>query len=175
MVVKLKAALRARTDKDFVIVARSDADGAVGGSLDEMIRRLKMYEDAGVDMLRAGVSKGGAHSDIETLKMIRAATTLPLEATLSKDIKPGVRGPITPKVLEELGYKVARTTMFSIVAEYRAAKELFLNVLNDRPIGITEDEFKEITWDVLETIGIPGLVEEELSTTPPPYTGKIPQ
>jgi 2-methylisocitrate lyase-like PEP mutase family enzyme len=174
MVVKLKAALRAKTDDDFVIVARSDADGAVGGSLEEMIRRLKMYEDAGADMLRAGVSKGGALSDIETLKKIRAATHVPLEASLSKDIKPGVRGPITPKVLEELGYKVARTTMMSIALEYKAAKELFMNVLNNRPIGITEEEFSQVTWDILETIGIPKLIEEELKTTKPPYTGNLP-
>ncbi len=174
MVVKLKAALKARTDPDFVIVARSDADGAVGGSLDEMIRRLMMYEDAGVDMLRAGVSAAGAYSGIETLKKIRAATRLPLEATLSKDIRPGVRGPITTKVLEELGYKVARTTMMSIVVEYMAAKEFFLNVLNDRPLGITEEEFSRVTGEILETIGIPELIEEEIKTTKPPYTGKIP-
>ncbi|MHB8910437.1 MAG: isocitrate lyase/phosphoenolpyruvate mutase family protein [Syntrophales bacterium] len=172
--MKLKAALRARTDDDFVIVARCDADGAVGGSLDEMIRRLQMYEDAGADMLRAGVSKHGTLSDIDQLKRIRAATHVPLEAGLSRDIRPGVRGAITPTVLEELGYKVARTAMLSIAVEYKAAKELFMNVLKDGPLGITEGEFRELTGDILETIGIPELIEEELKTTKPPYTGKIP-
>lgn len=174
MVVKLKAALKARTDDDFVIVARTDVNGAVGGSLEEMIRRMKMYEDAGADVLRAGVSTGGAYADLEMLKKIRAATRVPLEANLSKDVRPGVRGPITPKVLEELGYKIARTTMTSIAIEYRAARELFLNYLNDRPIGMTDDEFKETTWDILETIGVPELIQEEIRTTKPPYTGKIP-
>jgi methylisocitrate lyase len=174
MVVKLKAAVRAKTDDDFVIVARSDADGAVGGSLDEMIRRLQMYEDAGADMLRAGVSKRGTLSDIDQLKKIRAATHVPLEAGLSRDIRPGVRGAITPKVLEELGYKVARTAMVSIALEYMAAKNLFMNVLNDAPLGITEEEFRQVTGDILETIGIPALIEEELKTTKPPYTGEIP-
>ena len=93
---------------------------------------------------------------------------------MSKDIRPGVRGAITPKVLEELGYKVARTTMMSIVVEYMAAKEFFLNVLNDRPLGITEEEFSRVTGEILETIGIPALIEEERKTTKPPYTGKIP-
>ena len=169
MVVKLKAAVKARTDKDFVIVARTDVNGAVGGSLEEMIRRMQMYEDAGADVLRAGVSAGGGYADIEMLKKIRAVTRVPLEANLSKDVKPGVRGPITPKLLEELGYKIARTTMTSIAIEYKAAKELFLNYLNDRPIGLTDEEFKETTWDILETIGIPELIEEELRTTKPPY------
>lgn len=174
MVIKLKAALKARTDPDFVIAARTDGLGAVGGSLDEMIRRMKLYEDAGADMLRAGVSAGGAAATIEALKKIRAATRLPLEAGVSKDASPGVRGPITPKILEDLGYKVARTTMMSIAVEYRAAKELLMNIKNDRPVGITEDEFSRTTWDILETIGIPELIEEELKTTKPPYTGKIP-
>jgi 2-methylisocitrate lyase-like PEP mutase family enzyme len=139
-----------------------------------MIRRMKMYEDAGADVLRAGVTAGGTNADIEMLKKIRAATRVPLEANLSKDISPGVRGPITPKVLEDLGYKIARTTMVSIAAEYRAAKELFLNYLHERPIGMTDQEFKDVTWDILETIGIPELVEEELKTTKPPYTDRIP-
>jgi 2-methylisocitrate lyase-like PEP mutase family enzyme len=169
MVVKLKAAVKARTDKDFVIVARTDVNGAVGGSLEEMIRRMKMYEDAGADVLRAGVSAGGGYADIEMLKKIRAVTRVPLEANLSKDVKPGVRGPITPKLLEELGYKIARTTMTSIAIEYKAAKDLFLNYLNDRPIGLTDEEFKQTTWDILETIGIPELIEEELRTIKPPY------
>jgi len=174
MVVKLKAALRARTDNDFVIVGRTDVNGAVGGSVEEMVRRMKMYEQAGADVLRVGVSAGGSLAGIELLKKIRAEVTVPLEAGLSKDLKPGVRGPITPEVLEELGYKIARTTMMSIAVEYRAAKELFMNVLNDQPIGMTEEEFREITGDVLETIGVPELIEEELKTTKPPYTGKIP-
>ena len=39
---------------------------------------------------------------------------------------------------------------------------------------MTDQEFKDTTWDILETIGIPELIEEELKTTKPPYTGKIP-
>jgi 2-methylisocitrate lyase-like PEP mutase family enzyme len=48
---KLRAALDARTDKDFVIIARTDAVAAQGGGLDEAIRRGKAYAQAGADML----------------------------------------------------------------------------------------------------------------------------
>lgn len=48
---KLRAALDARKDKDFVIIARTDAVAARGGGLDEAIRRGRAYARAGADML----------------------------------------------------------------------------------------------------------------------------
>jgi 2-methylisocitrate lyase-like PEP mutase family enzyme len=49
---KYRAAARARdeADPDFVLVARTDARGAHGGSLDEAIRRANAYLEAGADM-----------------------------------------------------------------------------------------------------------------------------
>jgi len=49
---KLRAADRVRRalDPDFVLIARTDARGAVGGSLDEAIRRASTYLEAGADM-----------------------------------------------------------------------------------------------------------------------------
>jgi 2-methylisocitrate lyase-like PEP mutase family enzyme len=50
---KYRAAIDVRDelDPDFVIMARTDARGAVGGSLEEAIRRGRAYLDAGVDIL----------------------------------------------------------------------------------------------------------------------------
>ena len=48
---KLKAALDARRDRDFVIIARTDAVAAAGGGLDEAIRRGKEYARIGCDMV----------------------------------------------------------------------------------------------------------------------------
>jgi isocitrate lyase len=48
---KLKAALDARGDRDFVIIARTDAVAATGGGLDEAIRRGKEYARIGCDMV----------------------------------------------------------------------------------------------------------------------------
>src|SRR5438093_10139625 len=50
---KYRAAVevRNRQDPDFVIVARTDAFGAVGGSLDEAIWRGRAYADAGADLI----------------------------------------------------------------------------------------------------------------------------
>ena len=49
---KIRAADRVRRDcdPDFVLVARTDARGAHGGSLDEAIRRANAYLEAGADL-----------------------------------------------------------------------------------------------------------------------------
>jgi 2-methylisocitrate lyase-like PEP mutase family enzyme len=49
---KFRAAdqVRRALDPDFVLIARSDARGAVGGSLDEAIRRVNAYLEAGADV-----------------------------------------------------------------------------------------------------------------------------
>ncbi|TSA08244.1 MAG: carboxyvinyl-carboxyphosphonate phosphorylmutase [Comamonadaceae bacterium] len=43
--------VRDSLDPDFVIMARTDARGAVGGSLDEVLRRGEAYLGAGIDVL----------------------------------------------------------------------------------------------------------------------------
>jgi 2-methylisocitrate lyase-like PEP mutase family enzyme len=48
---KLKAAMDARKDEDFMIVGRTDAVSAVGGGLDEAIARGKAFAAAGCDMI----------------------------------------------------------------------------------------------------------------------------
>ncbi|MGZ8229218.1 MAG: isocitrate lyase/PEP mutase family protein [Burkholderiales bacterium] len=50
---KLQAALDARKDQDFVIIARTDAIAAAGAGLDEAIRRGKAYARIGCDMIWA--------------------------------------------------------------------------------------------------------------------------
>lgn len=52
---KYRAALDVRDelDPDFIIIARTDARGAVGGSLEEVIRRGRAYLSAGVDVFYA--------------------------------------------------------------------------------------------------------------------------
>jgi methylisocitrate lyase len=49
MVKKIKNAVSARTDKNFLIIARTDANAVEG--LDKTIDRIKAYEEAGADMI----------------------------------------------------------------------------------------------------------------------------
>lgn len=49
MAGRIRAAVDARTDPDFLIIARTDARGPLG--LDEAIRRGRLYAEAGADMI----------------------------------------------------------------------------------------------------------------------------
>src|SRR3990167_7109770 len=57
---KYRAAIdtRNRLDPDFVIIARTDAYGAVGGSLEEAIRRGRAYADAGGGLVGSEERRG---------------------------------------------------------------------------------------------------------------------
>jgi 2-methylisocitrate lyase-like PEP mutase family enzyme len=48
--IRAADAVRRQVDPDFVLIARSDARGAVGGSLDDAIHRVNAYLDAGADL-----------------------------------------------------------------------------------------------------------------------------
>jgi 2-methylisocitrate lyase-like PEP mutase family enzyme len=50
---KIKAALEARRDPQFIIMARTDAIAATGGGFEEAVRRGRAYARAGCDMLFA--------------------------------------------------------------------------------------------------------------------------
>ena len=53
MIGKIRAADRVRRelDPDFLLIARCDARGVAGGSIEELIRRSNAYMDAGADMI----------------------------------------------------------------------------------------------------------------------------
>ncbi len=85
---KIKAALDARKDPDFIVIARTDAVAAVGGGLDEAIRRAKAYAKAGADMIFPEFP----NSDIEMPKRFAAEVhkeypDLPLYFNYSSNLK----------------------------------------------------------------------------------------
>jgi len=98
MVQKVKAAVAAKRDPDFVIKARTDAAGPLG--IEEAIRRLNMYAEAGADCLFADALLSA--KDIE-----RVARNVP-PFTLSVNMGLGIRSRpttplLSPKQLEEMG------------------------------------------------------------------------
>ena len=71
MVQKVRAAVAARRNPDFVIKARTDAFATHG--LDEAIRRLKLYTEAGADLLLADALASEAD-----IAIVAKAVTAPL-------------------------------------------------------------------------------------------------
>jgi methylisocitrate lyase len=95
---KIRAACLARTDPDFVIVARTDA--AADHGLDEAIRRGFLYAEAGADMLDVEVV--GTPDEVE--RIARAGLPVPLKANMDEGKKLW-RNPLP--ALAAAGYKIA--------------------------------------------------------------------
>lgn len=111
MVKRLRAAVAARRDPDFVICARTDAAGLEG--VDAAIERARAYADAGADMIFTEALAGPA--DFERF---RAAVDIPLLANMTEFGKSEL---LTVEQLRDLGYNVViypvttlRLAMFAV-------------------------------------------------------------
>ena len=97
MVQKVKAAVNARHDPDFLIRARTDAAATSG--ISEVIDRLNMYAEAGADILFADALLSAA--DIAT---VAKNVSRPLSVNMGFGlIERGTTPLMTPRQLEELG------------------------------------------------------------------------
>src|SRR3990170_4360777 len=105
---------RDRLNKDFVIVARTDAYGSVGGSMDEAIWRGRAYADAGVDLVWAELSNSDREPAIQFAKAMKQShPTLPLAFNYSSSFRwHKDPNPLTFRELGELGYKFIFITIF---------------------------------------------------------------
>lgn len=96
MVNKVRAAVDARRDEDFVIIARTDARAVT--DLEDAIERALAYREAGADMIFLE-----APQTTEELEMVAKEVPGPLVANMVEDGKT----PLQPaEVLEKMGYRL---------------------------------------------------------------------
>ncbi|MFC1941453.1 oxaloacetate decarboxylase [Chloroflexota bacterium] len=155
---KYRAAVDARNelDPDFCIQARTDARTAVGGSLEEVIRRAKAYkEEAGVDMLYVE-----ALQSREEIKKVRAAVAGPLTvSTAAFKPEPSL------EELQELGlcmtsrvqiFWVGNVAIWDLLTDMKkrglAPWREWEEKHKDHPMGI---------WGVFDLVGFPKVREWE--------------
>jgi len=114
MVGKIKAAVDARTDPDFVIVARSDAP------FDEACERLNAYAEAGADLVKLVPRTNREFLELPT----RVKAPLHIGFTSGKGIHDGM----TAWEIGEVGYKIVTFPMvpFNVIvySGYEALKTL---------------------------------------------------
>jgi methylisocitrate lyase len=96
MVIKIKDAVSSRTDKNFIIIARTDANTVEG--LDKTIDRIKAYEDAGADMIFPEAMKD--ESEFEKIRKISKGYLL---ANMTEFGKSKL---LNKSELEKLGYNL---------------------------------------------------------------------
>lgn len=97
MVQKIRAAVAARRDPDFVIKARTDAAGPHG--IEEAIRRLNLYAEAGADCLFAD-----ALLSAKDIERVARNVPKPLSVNMGLGIRSRPTTPLlSPRQLEEMG------------------------------------------------------------------------
>ncbi|WP_025736001.1 methylisocitrate lyase [Mycobacterium genavense] len=116
MVKRLRAAVSARRDPNFVVCARTDAAGIEG--LPAAIDRARAYDDAGADMIFTE-----ALTEPADFEAFRAAVDVPLLANMTEFGKSPL---LSARQLADLGYNVViypvtrlRLVMFAVEAGLR--------------------------------------------------------
>ncbi len=97
---KIEAAVAARRDPDFVIIARTDA--ATGEGLEEAIRRGKAFRAAGADVVF--VELNSSPDIVDILKRVTGEIDAPCLVNVGES---GRLGELTSAELEKIGFRIA--------------------------------------------------------------------
>jgi len=96
MVKKIKIAVKSKKDKNFLVIARTDANTVEG--IEKTIERVKAYENAGADMIFPEAMK-----DEKEFEKIRKASKTFLLANMTEFGKSKI---LSSSELENLGYNI---------------------------------------------------------------------
>ena len=114
-VMKIRAAVAARRDPDFVIMARTDARSVFG--LDEAIRRGNAYAEAGADLIFIE-----APQTIEELVEVRRQIKKPLLANMVENGKTPL---LSAEELQKIGYNAVVFPVSSVYTVAAALRDLW--------------------------------------------------
>jgi len=150
--LKIRIAVEARTDPDFVIMARTDAKRAVeGGSLEEVIRRCKALVEAGADVIKP------SRLTPEELKILRREVpNVPISG--SKSVK----------IAKEAGTQiVVPSSLAPLLVAVKATTDYYQKFMDTGEAEETDlpPEIQELRSELMEIIGLPKYWEIERAST----------
>ena len=119
MAAKLRAALRARRDPDFVIIARTDARGVTG--FDDAVRRARLYREVGADAIFPE-----ALESADEFAAFAQAVQAPLLANMTEF---GRSPNLDFSTLSAMGYRLILYPVTVFRAALRAAQEMLTEIL----------------------------------------------
>jgi len=123
MVKKIEAALYAREDDNFLLIARTDARSVIG--LDEALRRAHRYAAAGADMIFLESPQTVAELEI-IAKELR-------EVPLLVNMVEGGKTPVLPfEELEQMGYKIVLYPTSGIRAVAKTLQDVATHLFENR-------------------------------------------
>jgi 2-methylisocitrate lyase-like PEP mutase family enzyme len=148
MVGKLKVALDARRDADFVIVARTDARAVHG--IDAAIERANRYGEAGADVCFIE-----APENRQEMERIPFDVKYPLLVNM-------LTGGLTPildcDALQEMGYKIAVCPIETLLVAGAAIQRLIETFLSEGRVDSLQDEM--MTFEqIKQVLGLPEILK----------------
>mgnify|MGYP000868615782 CR=1 FL=1 len=150
MVDKIRAAVAARTDKDLVIIARTDARTIFG--IEEAIERGKAYEKAGADVIFVE-----SPESLEEMELITSSFGVPVLANIVE----GGRTPLLSATeLQQIGYDLVIFPTASTYITAQAVQDLMDEL---KKTGTTKNLMKKmISFNKFNSlIGLPKIKEIE--------------
>ncbi|MHB9099327.1 MAG: isocitrate lyase/PEP mutase family protein [Syntrophales bacterium] len=166
---KVKAALSAKQNRDFVIIARTDAVSAVGGGINEAIRRGKAYAQAGADMVFCEFPS----SDVELPRKFAAEVrkdypNIPIFFNYSSSLD-WTDSKLTFSDLAAMGYRVIIVSMACLRVGLQAVWDYAQDMIKRQ--DQTGKDFERIlkkhpTYSFHQFAGIAGIREKEAAFLP---------
>ena len=140
---KIRAAVDAKRDKDFIIIARTDAITAVGGGFEEALRRGRAYAGAGADVVFCEFKS----PDIEEPRkfaegMHMEFPDLPLFFNFSSNLK-WHDSPLTFDDIAKIGYKIFIVSTACIRVSKHAVSEYAVDLRNRKEQAVKDFQRKE--------------------------------
>jgi len=154
MVSKIKAALNARENKSFVIIARTDAMRTDGFA--EGIRRANIYAEAEADMVM--IFPNNEEEAVMAPKKIKA----PLVYVNSQGNR--LRRPIfSVQQLSDMGYKMLIEAITTPLVAFKAIKNAYRELRDKGSLDFDQKEMIALRQEIEDTIGLKDYykIEEE--------------
>lgn len=157
---RIEAACDARRGDDFVIIVRTEARGAVGGSLEETIERMQAYAEAGADVVMPMVHGLG---EAQAVHDALPGTPLHWFAAMGRFAE-GEEIPI--ETLAELNYLIVTYPIIGICRAIDAVVEVYTGL---KETGVANVEGVEDQYDrIMRLIDAPFFYDIESKTTEVP-------
>lgn len=156
MLEKVTAAYEARTNPDFVIIARTDAMKTEG--YDEAVLRGNAYAKAGADMVMV------FPSTIEETRRAPRDIDAPCAYVVSHGNRVGRPVPRAEELID-MGYKLISYSSLGSLVVYRELLKVFTQLRTTGDAGQTTEHMIEARKALEDLIGLPALYAIEEKTT----------
>jgi methylisocitrate lyase len=121
MAAKVRAAVAARHNPSFVVMARTDARGVPGEGFDAAVSRARLYVQAGAD----AIFPEALESEEEFAAFARALPGVPLLANATEF---GKSSPLDRAALARLGYRMVLYPVTGLRAALKATQDVLADV-----------------------------------------------